>query len=647
MAQNQELSRLFSPVTIHGLELANRAVMPAMATGYSNQDNTVSERLTGYLAARARGGAGLIITEICAVDPRGRNFPAEVGIWDDRFIPGLASLADAIHREGAKAAVQLHHAGRETFKDVIGMMPEAPSAVPSAILNQPCEAMSVERIHEITGSFASAALRAKQAGFDAVEVHGAHGYLLTQFLSPFSNHRADEYGGSDGNRARFVLEVLRAVRAKVGPDFPVIIRISTDELIRDGFTIDFMRWLAPQLVEAGAGAIHASVGVYSTPGNLSIASADTEEGFNLKRARAIKEVVSVPVIGVGRIHDPRLAEAAIARGDADLVSFGRQHIADPQFLAKARRGEYDDIRWCMACNQGCIERLSYEMKSATCSLNPECGKEFKGAPARVDKPKKVWVIGAGPAGLSAALAASDRGHRVTVFEREKNAGGQLISASMPPHKEGIARWTSWALRQIAKKGIELRCGAEVGESDLAASRPDAVIVASGALPSVPDIPGIHGKNVYDARDVLVGSVELKGPAVILGAGYVGMETADFLLSRGIAVTILEKQAFPPVGNFTAHGYWLHRRIKKSGGRLVLGAEVKSIEQNAVVYAVNGETQRIGQAAMIVTALGVRPEDGVIQALDRLGIAYQAAGDVRSPRRILEAIHEGHAAGLSV
>ncbi|MFZ3104813.1 MAG: FAD-dependent oxidoreductase [Smithella sp.] len=638
-----QFPHLFSSVTINGMTLKNRAVMPPMGTGYGNPDSTVSDRLVAYLSRRAQGGTGLIITEVCAVDARGKGFPHEIGIWSDAFIPGLARIPEALHHFGAKAALQLHHAGRETFEDAIGAIPEAPSAIPSVILGQPCEAMSLERIAQVVEAFASAAGRAKAAGFDAVELHGAHGYLLNQFLSPFSNQRDDKYGGSDENRARFVLEIIAAVRKKAGNDFPVWIRVSADELVRGGYDLPFMQKFAPMMVSAGVDAIHCSVGVYSTPGGLSVASMDTEPGFNLFRARALKDVVNVPVIGVGRINNPELADQAIARGDADLISFGRQHLTDPDFINKVRDGALDDIRWCTACNQGCIERLSFEMKSATRSFNPECGGEHKGQAPKAKPSRRVWVIGAGPAGLSAAMAASARGHKVEVFEKEEKPGGQLLSASQPPHKSAFKDWVIWSLRQLKKSSTPVHCQNLISKEKIKQHMPEAVILACGAYPVTLPIPGLDSGKVVDARDVLTGKVELKSPAVVLGAGYVGMETADYLLSKGIPVTVLEMQAFPPVGKLTAHGYWLHKRIKSAGGRLIFGAQVTGIEAGDVRYR-QGDTERMENAAMIVTAMGAKPDNSLEDVLKELIIPYIIVGDAKSPRRVLEAIHEGHRAG---
>ncbi len=642
-----DLPYLFSTYSINNLKLANRVVMPAMGTGYGGKDGTVTDQLVAYLERRARGGVGLIVTEECAIDPRGKNMGREIGVWDDSFIPGLSRLAEAAHRHGSKVALQLHHAGRETIEAVTGAKPEAPSELPSLIYNQPTEAMSIDRIREIVNAFAMGALRAKTAGMDAIEIHGAHGYLVHQFISPFSNKRTDEYGGTDENRARLYLEILKAAREKVGPDFPIIARLSAEECIKGGFELEFTKWLAPRLVEAGASALHVSVGVYTTPGLLTIAASDTPEGFNLFRAREIKQVVKVPVIAVGRIIDPRMADEAIGRGDADLVAMGRQLLADPEVLVKAREDRWDDVRRCLGCNQGCIERLSFEFKATTCSINPECGREHEDRYQKSDVRKKVWVVGGGPAGLSAALAAALRGHGVTLFEREALPGGQLLPASKPPHKEGFYRWVEWITRRLKGLGVAVHTSVSVTEQMLGDERPDEVILAAGAAPMTPPIRGIGGDVVFEARDVLTGKAPVKDPVVILGGGYVGMETADFCIDRGAMVTVVEMAKFPPVSSFPAHGYWLHRRLRKSGGTLMLNSRITAIDHDTVLVEQDGKDLRVGPAAMIIKAFGSVPERGLAESLKRLGIPFAEAGDVIKPRRLIEAVHEGDEAGVSI
>jgi 2,4-dienoyl-CoA reductase-like NADH-dependent reductase (Old Yellow Enzyme family) len=642
-----ELEHLFSPLEINGMELSNRAVMPAMGTGYGGTDGSVTDRLTAYLARRARGGVGLLITEVCAIDPRGRGFPTEIGAWSDDQLDSLARIPEAVHHEGSRVALQLHHAGRETMEVFAGAPPEAPSSIPSAMLRQPCEEMTSTRIAEVLEAYAAAAARAREAGYDAVEVHGAHGYLINQFLSPFSNRREDEYGGSDENRSRFALEVLTAVRDRVGPGFPIIIRVSVEEAVQGGYGTPFMEWLAPRLVEAGADCIHASVGVISTPGGLTIASMDTKPGFNLPRARAVRSVVDVPVIGVGRINDPRLADEAIARGDADLVSFGRQHLSDPDFLAKARRGAYDDIRWCLSCNQGCIERLSFELKPITCTVNPECGEEYRGEPALAGHPLRVWVIGGGPAGLSAAMSAVERGHAVELFERGAYPGGQLIPASRPPNKSALSDWVGWASRRLEMSGVPIHTGCEVTAADLSGGGPERAVVATGARTCIPSIPGIDEEYVVDARDLLMRDAPPVPFVVIIGAGYVGMETADYLVAGGVKVTVLETDPQPPVSRLTTHGYWMHKRLRDSGGILLLGACVTSIGPETVTFVQDGLENTLEHSGLVVNASGAVPESGILAALESAGIPYSVAGDARTPRRLIEAIHEGHAAGLAV
>ncbi|MGZ3537705.1 MAG: oxidoreductase, partial [Thermodesulfobacteriota bacterium] len=332
------LSSLFSPIKIKSMELLNRAVMPPMGTNLGNQDGTVSEANLAYLRRRAKAGVGLIITEITLVHPSGSVIPNQLGIYEDRFIPGLKKISDMVHAYGCKVALQLHHAGRESLFLLQEGKAIAPSAIRSLVYGLTPREMTIEEIQEIIAAFGAAAARAREAGFDAVEVHGAHGYLLTQFLSALSNKRNDQYGGSLINRTRFIIEVLQEVRKKVGPDFPISLRLSVEECIKDGYTFEDIRPILPSLVKAGADLLHASLGTHGSPAGITSAPSEYQPGFNVWRAKKLKEAVGLPVIAVGRFTDPSLANEVIARGEADLVAFGRQHLADPDFLIKAREG---------------------------------------------------------------------------------------------------------------------------------------------------------------------------------------------------------------------------------------------------------------------------------------------------------------------
>ncbi|HSR10593.1 MAG TPA: NADH:flavin oxidoreductase, partial [Thermodesulfobacteriota bacterium] len=348
----ENLSHLFSPITIKDLRLENRIVLPPMGTNLGNLDGTVSEANLAYMKRRTEGGAGLVITEISAVHPAGMAINSELGSYDDRFIPGLARLASTIHSAGAKAFLQLHHAGRESLYLLKAGKAVAPSPIRSLVFGLTPREITPDEIREVIAAFGSAASRAVQAGFDGVEVHGAHGYLLTQFLSGLSNQRRDEWGGDIFRRSRFIVEVLHEVRRRVGSRFPVSLRISAEEFIKDGYTVEDLKPLLPNFIAAGADMIHASIGTHGSPGGITSAPLEYPQGFNAERARKIKEVVNVPVVAVGRFTDPAQADRVIAQGDADLVAFGRQFLADPDFIRKARDGRTQDIRRCIACNQG-------------------------------------------------------------------------------------------------------------------------------------------------------------------------------------------------------------------------------------------------------------------------------------------------------
>ena len=634
------LPSLFSPIKIKSLELVNRAVMPPMGTNLGNPDGTVSEANLAFIKRRARGGAGLIITEIASVHPSGSAIPNELGAYDDQFIPGLKKIADAVHAAGRRVALQLHHAGRESLYLLQQGKAIAPSAIRSLVFSLIPREITREEIQEIIAAFGASARRGMEAGFDAVEIHGAHGYLITQFLSALSNKREDEYGGSLNNRSRFMIEVLQEVRKTVGPDFPISLRLSVEECIKDGYTFEEIRLILPDLVKAGANILHASLGTHGSPGGITSAPFEYQPGFNVWRAKKLKEAVGLPVIAVGRFTDPSLADDVVARGEADLVAFGRQYLADPDFLIKAREGRPEDIRKCIACNQGCIERLMLGEGKIRCALNPETGQEtiYPQGPTTVCR--NVWVVGSGPGGLTAAYEAARLGHNVTLFEKEEEMGGQLRLASKAPFKDQYGVWASWLTAQAKKMGVIVRPGTEVTESMISKSNPEVVILATGGEQIKPDIPGIELPLVCNAWQVLGGVVLSGKHAVVIGGGLIGMETADYLCQRGTQVTLVEVLKRSPVLKITSHGYMLHTRLKEAGCRLLFNTAVKKIEESSVIVLIEGREESLSPVDQVIIAVGLKPHDELKGILQARKIPHFIIGDALQPRRIIEATEEG-------
>jgi len=634
------LPSLFSPIKVKSLDLVNRAVMPPMGTNLGNPDGTVSEANLAYIKRRARGGAGLIITEIASVHPTGSVTANELGAYDDRFIPGLKKIADAVHAAGSKVALQLHHAGRESLYLLQEGKAIAPSAIRSLVFGLTPREITREEIQGIIAAFGAAARRGMEAGFDAVEVHGAHGYLLTQFLSALSNKRNDEYGGSLINRSRFIIEILREVRKTVGPDFPISLRLSVEECIKDGYTFEDIRPILPNLVQAGADILHASLGTHGSPGGITSAPFEYQPGFNVWRAKKLKEAVGLPVIAVGRFTNPSLANEVIARGEADLVAFGRQYLADPDFLIKAREGHAEDIRECIACNQGCIERLMLGEGKIRCALNPETGQEiiYPQGPAAVRR--NVWVVGSGPGGLTAAYEAARLGHKVTLFEKEDETGGQLRFASKSPFKDHYGVWASWLTSQAKKIGVIVHTGTEVTEGMISEGNLEVVILATGGEQIRSDIPGIDLSLACNAWQVLEGAVPPGKHAVVIGGGLIGMETADYLCQKGTQVTLVEVLKRSPVLKITSHGYMLHTRLKEAGCRLLFNTVVEKIEESSVTVLIEGREENLSPVDQVIIAAGLKPHDDLKEILQATKIRHFIIGDALQPRRIIEATEEG-------
>lgn len=629
------------------MEVPNRVVLPPMGTGLANRDGTISRANLAYMDRRAQGGAGLIITEITSVHPRGTAAPGTLCAYDDSFIPGLAQMAEVVHARGGRIAMQLHHVGRESYYQLQKGQALGPSAIASIVYGMKPAEMTQSDIDEVVESFGSAALRARKAGYDAVELHAAHGYLLMQFLSAYSNQRTDGYGGDLSQRTRFVVECLSEVRRQVGPDFPISIRISGEEMIKNGYTIEDMQAIVHQFVAAGADILHVSYGTHGTPGGITCAPIEYQAGFKIDLARRIKEVVDVPVIGVGRFTDPFAADAAISRGDADMIAIGRQHLSDPDFLVNALKGRPEDTLTCLACNQGCIERLAFEGKSVRCAINPETGQELIYPRQMTGSKRRVWVVGGGPAGLTAASEAARLGHEVTLFEKEDKVGGQVLLAARAPFKEPYGRFIEQLAARARKNGAVIKTGIEVNERMLDTQEMDIIILASGGQNSGLEVDGADLPLVYDAFQMLQGEVPVKEKVLVIGGGLIGMESADYLYAHGAReVVVVEALARSPVSTLTSHGYMLHKRLRNAGFKLITGAKVEKIESNAVIIQHDGQAGRI-EVEQVVIAAGTRPVNELQSVIESKGIPCRLVGDAAATRRIIEAVEEGARAAWEI
>ncbi|SLM17368.1 NADH oxidase [uncultured spirochete] len=638
------LQNLFSEGRIGTLTLKNRVVFPPMGTNFP-EDEKVSKSLIDYHVARAKGGCGLNIVEIAAVHPTSRG-TRTLGIYDDKFIPGLKTLADAIHEAGGKAAVQIWHAGRQTNSAVTGLPIVSASPIPCPLCQEMPRELTLKEIKELVEAYGDAALRAKKAGFDAIELHGAHGYLIAQFMSPYSNHRGDNYGGSLENRARFALEIIADVRKKVGNDYPVLYRLSSEERVKNGLTFEDTKKIAKLIEKAGVDAIHVSVGVYETL-HYTVPPIDLPVGFNVPGAAAVKSAVHIPVIAVDRINDPVLADQILRDGNADFIAMGRGQIADPELCNKAQRGDFDSIVKCIGCNQGCVDRLLMQGLSVSCLRNPSTGRESEYAIKPADKRKKVLVIGGGAAGLEAATTLSRRGHEVILCEKNDSLGGQFFLAGVAPGKKEMSDAALQMGRTAEKTGVAIRLGTELTEELLGEINPDEVVVATGSVPFIPEIPGNDKPHVVTAIDVLKGKKTTGNSVAVIGGGLVGIEVAEYLREKGKKVTIVEMldEVAKELGMLRRP--FAFQYIKEHAIEVYTSATCTEIKDNSLVIEQNGKRKEIGGIDTVVMATGVKPYNAVVDILKKAGCTYHTIGDASASGKALDAIWAGASIGRAI
>ncbi|MBT9131331.1 MAG: NADH oxidase [candidate division WS2 bacterium] len=637
---NKPFEKLFEPGQIGKMKIKNRIVMPPMVMNYAGLNGEVTDTMINYYQERARGGVGLIIVEATEVDyPNGLATAIPLAIHQDRYIAGLNRLVQAIHMYGAKAALQLHHGGRQAFI-MEGQQPVAPSPIPCKVKQTLPRKLTIKEIEVLVEKFSQATLRAKTAGFDAIQIHGAHGYLITQFMSPYTNKRQDKYGGTFKKRMRFPLEIIQRTRELVGNDFPIIFRISADEFVKGGLTLEDSKHIAKTLEEAGINAIDVSAGIYESLFKI-IEPMSYPEGWRVYLAEEIKKIVSIPVITVGQIRSPEFAESIIAKGKADFVALGRALIADPYWPQKARENKVNEIRHCLSCNIGCLGRI-FSSLPAACTVNAQVGREKEFGIKLAEKKKKIMVVGGGPAGMEAARVASLRGHEVTLYEKNRQLGGQLIVAAASPGKDKISHLNKYYSGQLKKAGVKIILDRKVDERLVEEVKPDVLIIATGSEPFIPDIPGISGKNVLVYQDVLSGKVKVLGEKVVVaGGGMVGCDTALYLASQGKKVIIVEKQeALAMDMEITNRLDLILESLPKAGVQFLLNRTIAEISEKGIMTLDRQRKKFFIEADKVVIALGTKSVDALEKKARNIVSEVHIIGDSKKPRQIIDAIFEG-------
>jgi len=633
--------KLFEPIEIGGVRVKNRIVMPAGETHFEAPDGGVTDRLLEFYRERARGGVGLAIVGLAKIEG---HFMGGLAAHDDKYIPDLAKVANIFHQHDVKCALQLGHPGRYEVSFDPSRQPVAPSPIPPPIFTKrvPKE-LTKQEILQIEEEFAQAAVRAKEAGFDAVELLSGAGYLIAQFFSPATNKRADEYGGSLENRARFAVEIIQRIKEKCGTSYPVLIRIAGDEFIEGGNTINEMKRIAKVLEDAGIAAINVMAGWHESPRPLTTMLVP-RGGFAYLSAE-IKKVVSVPVIIAHRINDPFTAEKILREGMADMVAMFRALLADPELPIKAKEERFDEIRICVACNQGCLDRV-FGGQPITCLVNPTVGREAEFRNLKAERRKKVVIVGGGPGGCMAAELLAKKGHEVVLFERTNMLGGQLNIAAKSPLAYEFAEVGKYFMNILPKLGVKIYYNIEADVSKVLAEKPDVVIVAVGASPLIPPIPGVE--SAVTAFDVLMNKVEVGKRVVVIGGGGVGCNTAAKLADEGKDVTLVEMlpKIGQDIGITTRWTVLLY--LRERGVKILTNKRAVEIKRGALVIedVQSGERDEI-PCDTVILAVGTKPNDGLYDELVGKVPEVYKIGDCAKPRKAIDATHEAADLALKI
>lgn len=652
MSSTQLFEKLFETGYIGSMKIRNRIVLAPMRENYfETSEPIISRRLINFLGARAKGGVGLLIEGHVKVESAIDPYPVHIqhACLDQGYVArGLSELTEEIHKYGAKIALQVSAGGgRNTTTIIPGKWPKAPSRIP--IRGHPdllTDELTIGEIEGLIEAYGKAAEVVQRVGFDAIQVHCYAGYLMDQFLTPCWNKREDKYGKDWKGRMQFVLDCITSVRSRVGKDFPIIVRLTSDHRIEDGRSLEETINIARVLQDAGVHCLHLTAACYDAL-QWGAPCMYFKQGCNVPFAEPIKRAVTIPAIIDGKIADPKFAEALLRAGKADFIGLARALIADPEWPKKAFEGRTDDILRCIYCNMGCVGRL-YDNKYMSCTVNPQVGKEKEYEILPASKPKKVLVIGGGPGGMEAARVAARRGHKVTLYEKNNQLGGNLIVASVPSFKGEIRSLLNWLQRQIRDAGVKIELGKTGDAKTVDKLKPDTVVIATGSTPLVEDIPGIKLANVHTQIDVLLGKADVKGKVIVLGGDTIACETALFLAQKRCQVIILATEPDIALDTFMWNRVTLLEMLnEKKVVSLLNASEITKIAEGGVAYIDKDGKTQFAEADFIVLARGMIANNNLYEELKGKVPELYLVGDCVRPRTILEAMHEGFFVGNEI
>jgi 2,4-dienoyl-CoA reductase (NADPH2) len=650
---------LFSPHAIGSVTVPNRVVMAPMSTNLGTEDGEVTPAQVAFYRARAEGGVGMVIVEfVCVQRATGRSEHRQLALESHAHLPGHQRLVAAIRGAGSVACMQLQHGGpgvkRELVENRVAVGPcdIRSRSDPNRLTTR---ALADGEIEHLVDCFGRTAELGVTAGYEAFELHGAHGYLLTSFLTPYFNQRDDRWGGDEERRLNLARQVIQRVRQAIGAR-PLIYRVSAEEFSPRGLSIDDMERIAPKLVAAGLDALHVSIGLGATSFDKIIEPMSMPEGWRLPYARRIRAAVNVPVIAVGQIRWPATAEKAIADGDTNFIALGRPLLADPRWAKKAQRGDSDAIRPCTSCNY-CVMLGSRSEGGIGCAENPRTGHELDRLPrAGAATGRRAVVLGGGPGGMAASLMLDQAGFRTELYEARPTLGGGLIASAAPPLKDKLTWYQEYLERQLRRSGVRVALGTRADLSTLAGPRPAIVILATGGRPVHLPIPGIEHDLVHNAHDLLMGDggwLPAPGelPMLVYGGGETGCETAEYLAERGHTVILVSRS---PATQLARAAEMIYRGVLRK--RLAENPRIRVVDSTSIVAIAADGTVLLeskdgarteSRAALVLIAQGQHPDTRTAQALSEAGLPFIVVGDARHGGRIGDAVHQAYAAVMSV